>query len=215
MIRRPPRSTLFPYTTLFRSASTATPPASAARRVTRRTRATAAMLGSASPRKPSVATVGRSSARASLLVAWRAKATCASSAVMPSPSSRTAISSSPPAASRTSTCSAPASSAFSTSSFTTEAGRSITSPAAICPCTAGGRIAIFPTSLQDEARVLAREPALDLLPPRLEPGPTHERVGEALALLHTGLPERVDPRERTHGDGRHLEEVEDLPEGER
>src|SRR3712207_7557126 len=27
MIRRPPRSTLFPYTTLFRSASTRTPPA--------------------------------------------------------------------------------------------------------------------------------------------------------------------------------------------
>src|SRR5439155_276312 len=84
-----------------------------------------------SPRKPSVATVGRSSARASLLVAWRAKATSASSAAMPSPSSRTAISSSPPAASRTSTWWAPASSAFSTSSFTTEAGRSITRPAAL------------------------------------------------------------------------------------
>src|SRR5206468_503853 len=132
------------------SASTAIPPAAAARRVTSRTRATAAMLGSASPRKPSVATVGRSSARASLLVAWRAKATSASSAAMPSPSSRTAISSSPPAASRTSTWWAPASSAFSTSSFTTEAG----------------------------------------------------------------LPERVDTHQRAHGDGRRLEEVEELPQRE-
>src|SRR5438552_9810029 len=66
---------------------------------------------------------------------------------MPSPSSRTEIRSSPPAPRQTSTWRAPASSAFSTSSFTTEAGRSITSPAAICPCTAGGRTAILPTWL--------------------------------------------------------------------
>src|SRR2546429_2313641 len=32
MIRRPPRSTLFPYTTLFRSASAATPPTPGRRR---------------------------------------------------------------------------------------------------------------------------------------------------------------------------------------
>src|SRR5882724_8456423 len=134
---------------------------------------------------------------------------------MPSPSSRTAISSSPPAARRTSTCPAPASSAFSISSFTTEAGRSMTSPAAIWPCTAGGRIAIFPTPLQDEARVLAREPTLDLFPARLEPGAAHEGRRETLALLHARLTERVDPGERARGHGSHLEEVEVLPERER
>src|SRR5690606_27593626 len=50
---------------------------------------------------------------------------------MPTPSSRTRISLTPPASISTSIRRAPASSAFSTSSFTTEAGRSTTSPAAI------------------------------------------------------------------------------------
>ena len=58
-------------------------------------RDTAAMLASASPRKPSVAIAPRSSTDCSLLVAWRAKAVTASSALMPSPSSTTAISAVP------------------------------------------------------------------------------------------------------------------------
>ena len=50
---------------------------------------------------------------------------------MPLPSSVTRISDSPPDAVTTSTSPAPASSAFSTSSLTTLAGRSTTSPAAM------------------------------------------------------------------------------------
>ncbi len=50
---------------------------------------------------------------------------------MPPPLSVTRISDRPPAAVTTSMSVAPASSAFSTSSFTTLAGRSITSPAAM------------------------------------------------------------------------------------
>src|SRR5206468_3121749 len=100
--------------------------------------------------------------------------------------------------------------AFSTSSFTTEAGRSITSPAAICPCTAGGRTAILPTwLLEDEARVLACQPGLHLGAVRLEAGAPHEPVGEPLPLLDPGLPERVDAGQRAHGDGRRLEEEEE------
>ena len=53
-----------------------------------------------------------------------------SSAVAPT-SSSTTIARTPPAARRTVTCVAPASSALSTSSRTTDAGRSTTSPAAI------------------------------------------------------------------------------------
>src|SRR5512145_3109882 len=132
---------------------------------------------------------------------------------MPSPSSRTLMRSSPPARSSTSTRRAPASSAFSTSSLTTAAGRSITSPAAICPCTAGGRTAIFPT-LEHEARILARGPALHLDAEGLEPGAAHEPVGEPLALLDPGLSERVDAAQRRDGDDRGLEQVEDLAERE-
>ena len=50
---------------------------------------------------------------------------------MPSPSSLTRIRLFPPSSISTRIARAPASSAFSTSSFTTEAGRSTTSPAAI------------------------------------------------------------------------------------
>ena len=86
--------------------------------------------GSASPRKPSVAMLNRSSS-ASLEVACRSTASARSAAPMPSPSSVTRISDSPPAAVTTSMSRAPASSAFSTSSLTTLPGRSITSPAAM------------------------------------------------------------------------------------
>ena len=80
------------------------------------------MAGSASPRKPKVATPTRSAALRTLLVAWRSSASTASSRPMPLPSSLTWISVLPPFSSSTRTCRAPASSAFSTSSFTTEAG---------------------------------------------------------------------------------------------
>ena len=72
-------------------------------------------------------------------VAWRSKASMASSRTMPQPLSEIWINFLPPA----STCMrmrvAPASSAFSSNSFTTDAGRSTTSPAAIWLATLSGR----------------------------------------------------------------------------
>ncbi len=94
-------------------------------------RATEPIEGSASPRKPSVVTASRSSSEAILLVAWRATAVASSALVIPAPSSRTRMSPMPPRSTSISMRCAPASRLFSTSSFTTEAGRSITSPAAI------------------------------------------------------------------------------------
>src|SRR5436853_1812566 len=61
---------------------------------------------------------------------------------MPQPSSATRIRSSPPPSISTSIRRAPASQAFSTSSLTTEAGRSMTSPAAMRATTSAGRTAI-------------------------------------------------------------------------
>src|SRR5688572_26556211 len=94
-------------------------------------RLTEAIEGSASPRKPSVATPSRSSSEAILLVAWREIASGNSSAGMPAPSSRMRIRRTPPSSRSMSMRRAPASRAFSTSSLTTDAGRSMTSPAAI------------------------------------------------------------------------------------
>ena len=94
-------------------------------------RVTAQMAGSASPRKPSVAMASRSASVSSFDVAWRRSARSTSSAVMPIPSSVTRMSWRPASFSSTVTARAPASIAFSTSSLTTEAGRSTTSPAAI------------------------------------------------------------------------------------
>ena len=65
------------------------------------TRATEAMEGSASPRKPRVAMESRSSAVRSLEVAWRSKASRASSRFMPWPSSAMRISLRPPASTST------------------------------------------------------------------------------------------------------------------
>src|SRR5262249_2537610 len=93
-------------------------------------RAMAPMEGSASPRKPKVVILKRSSSP-SLEVACRSTASVRSAAPMPSPSSLTRMRESPPATVTTSIARAPASSAFSTSSLTTLAGRSITSPAAM------------------------------------------------------------------------------------
>ena len=80
---------------------------------------------------------------ASLLVAWRRKATPASSGAMPQPSSVTRMSSTPPPENSTVTFFAPASIAFSTSSLTAEAGRSTTSPAEIMSATCGDSIFIL------------------------------------------------------------------------
>ena len=107
-------------------------------RLVSRSRATAAIEGSASPRKPKVV-ICCSCSSASLEVAWRSSASGRSSGGMPQPSSPTRISPLPPASSATSIRVAPASIAFSTSSLTTEAGRSTTSPAAMRLATASGR----------------------------------------------------------------------------
>ena len=110
---------------------TETPSSSSARRVTRENRETAAMVGSASPRKPRVGTDKISSLPLILLVACRCTESSASSRLMPQPLSVTRIRLSPPAIVSISMVVAPASTAFSISSLTTEAGRSTTSPAAI------------------------------------------------------------------------------------
>src|ERR1700687_3591252 len=100
------------------------------------------MAGSASPLKPNVDTPTRSDAFLILDVPCRASASGTSSADMPAPSSLTRTSLRPPSSSAISIAVAPASMEFSTSSFTTDDGRSTTSPAAIWSATALGRIEI-------------------------------------------------------------------------
>ena len=110
---------------------TRVPRSSPSRRVSSEKRETEAIVGSASPRKPSVPIVLRSPTSRILLVAWRRMARCASSALMPLPLSVTRMKLVPPAMISTSMRVAPASIAFSMSSLMTDAGRSTTSPAAI------------------------------------------------------------------------------------
>ncbi len=105
-------------------------------------RETELIEASASPRKPRLATPSRSSRLSILLVACRDSASGRSSSVMPQPLSRTRISRAPPPSSSSSMRVLPASMAFSTSSLTTEAGRSTTSPAAIWLARRGLRIRI-------------------------------------------------------------------------
>ncbi len=100
-------------------------------RVSSSTRLTAQMEARASPRNPRVPIWYRSSWARTLLVAWRRKAVGTSSRRMPQPLSVTRINRTPPFCISTVMAVAPESMAFSTSSFTTEEGRSITSPAAI------------------------------------------------------------------------------------
>ena len=121
-------------------------PARPSDEVSSSSRDTDAIAGSASPRKPNVPTPIRSTASRILLVAWRDRASSASSRLMPAPSSLTRIRLLPPSAISIRIVRAPASSAFSTSSFTTDAGRSTTSPAAIWSATWGGRIAMVVTA---------------------------------------------------------------------
>src|SRR5262249_58451427 len=66
---------------------------------------------------------------------------------------------------------------------------------------------------EDETPILPRHPGLDLRPARLEPGTPHEAEGELLRLLDRRLAERVDTREPYRGHGRHLEQVDELPDG--
>ena len=75
---------------------------------------TAAMLARASPLKPRVCMLSRSSASVILLVAWRLNAVVTSSALMPQPVSLTLIYVLPPFFISTTTASAPASIEFST-----------------------------------------------------------------------------------------------------
>ena len=103
-------------------------------------RDTEAMLGSASPRNPRVATRSRSDERCDLAGRVPGEREAISCGSMPMPSSRTRISPQPPRSSSTSMREAPASREFSTSSLTTEAGRSITSPAAIWLMSSSARI---------------------------------------------------------------------------
>ena len=106
-------------------------------------RDTEAILASASPRKPNVATASRSCKSSILLVAWRLKAKANSVSAIPVPSSRTLISLTPPRSISISIRLAPASTLFSTNSLSTEAGRSTTSPAAIWLANCGLRILIL------------------------------------------------------------------------
>ena len=92
---------------------------------------TAAILESASPRKPRDEMCARSSALRILLVEWRKNAALTSSLSIPIPLSAIRINVMPPSLISTVTAVAPASIAFSASSLTTDAGRSMTSPAAI------------------------------------------------------------------------------------
>ena len=94
---------------------------------------TAPILASASPRNPIVLIVERSSRVRNLLVVCGRQAIAASSLLIPQPLSTIRIRVISPFSVVTShrIWSAPASMAFSISSFATEAGRSITSPAAI------------------------------------------------------------------------------------
>ena len=93
-------------------------------------RPTAPSDGRASPRNPKLFMFKRS-VPSIFEVACRDKANGKSSADMPHPSSVTRINVLPPSAISTEMRRAPASIAFSTSSFTADAGRSTTSPAAI------------------------------------------------------------------------------------
>ena len=102
------------------------------------TRETAAIDASASPRKPSERMEKRSLAVESLLVACRKNAVSQSSSAIPLPLSMMRMLSIPPFSISMVTAVAPASMEFSTSSLTTELGRSTTSPAAIWFAILGG-----------------------------------------------------------------------------
>jgi hypothetical protein len=136
--------------------------------------------GKASPRKPSVAMLKRSSSL-SFEVACRSTASARSEALMPIPSSLTRISDRPPATVTMSMPVAPASIAFSISSLTTLAGRSITSPAAM-------RLIVSALSWRiGTGRCLL---GTCEMPSRLQRGNPFTR--DDLGQLHRRLVERID-----------------------
>ena len=114
-------------------------------RLTASTRATEAIDGRASPLKPSVAMPDRSEDSSILLVANRSNARPISPGAMPWPLSVTETSFAPPSATSSRILVAPASSEFSINSLTTEAGRSMTSPAAMREASCGLRTPIAMT----------------------------------------------------------------------
>src|SRR5579864_380898 len=131
--------------------STRVPVASSEARVSSRKRDTEAMEGRASPRNPRVAMERRSFTSRNLLVAWRSKASMASSRSMPEPSSTMRMRRRPPVSISMRKDVAPASREFSKSSFTTDAGRSTTSPAAILLATWSGRTRMRPIESRCQA----------------------------------------------------------------
>ena len=94
-------------------------------------RETDAILARASPRKPKLATLSKSSKQNILLVAWRVSAMLRLSWLIPTPLSVTFNCLIPPCNKHTLISVAPASRLFSSISFNADAGRSTTSPAAI------------------------------------------------------------------------------------
>src|SRR5436853_3800749 len=134
---------------------------------------------------------------------------------MPHPSSLTRMSWRPPSSTATSMVVAPASSAFSTSSFTTDAGRSTTSPAAIWFASTSGSTRMRPPvvvalSGSDDVAILplARE-ALDLGAFGFEPGTPGEAQREACRrVADLGLVGGIAAREC----GRALDELHQLAE---
>ena len=121
------------------SSVTRVPSALPRRRVVSSILDTADIAASASPRKPIVLMASSPRSSCSFEVAWRRKATPASSGAMPQPSSVTRMYVAPPPRISTVTLCAPASKEFSISSFITEAGLSTTSPAAIISATCGDK----------------------------------------------------------------------------
>ena len=96
--------------------------------------------------------LNKSSDDRSFDVACRSNASSASSRPIPCPLSTMRISFRPPASISTRIRVAPASSEFSSNSFTTEAGRSTTSPAAIWLATWSDKTRIFPITTRYEMR---------------------------------------------------------------
>ena len=101
----------------------------------------------ASLRNPGMAIFRRSSAVRSFEGASREKAVSTWSTGMPEPLSLTLIDLVPPCSMETEIWVVAAAMSFSTSPLTTEAGRSTTSPAAICAATVGGSTWMFMLSL--------------------------------------------------------------------
>ena len=125
------------------------PSSESRRRVVMEKRETDAIDGIASPRKPRVSIISMSSTSRIFDVACRSSESTASSRDIPHPSSSTDASLRPPCEITTFIDFAPASSAFSTSSFTTLAGRSTTSPAAILFATAIGSTLTWPSLIRN------------------------------------------------------------------